>query len=89
MMTEKHLTIESQLEKFPSVLPKFIIGLVSFVVFYILTTITISFKGINEKGILIAIAAFKGLFNPSMSVITDLGKYGLLQMLFETLAIAF
>ena len=88
-MTNKQLTVESQLEKFPSVLPKFIIGLLSFVVFYILSTITISFKGINERGLMIAVNAFKGLFNPSMKIITDLGKYGLLQMLFETLAIAF
>ena len=86
-MTNKQLTVESQLEKFPSVLPKFII--VFFTCSYILSTITISFKGINERGLMIIVNAFKGLFNPSMKIITDLGKYGLLQMLFETLAIAF
>lgn len=88
-MTVKTLSIDTQLKKYPPIWPKFALGFIFLVVIIILGSITISFKGINEKGLLIAVAALKGLFTPSMSLITDLGQYGLLQMLFETLAIAF
>jgi len=87
-MTKK-LSIDEQLKKYPKVWPKFAIILVSVVVFYILCTITLSFKGINPKGLLIAKAAIVGLVKPNITYMTDLSENGLLYMLFETLAIAF
>ncbi len=88
-MTNKNLTIDEQLKKYPHVWPKLVITVVAIVALYLLMTITITFKGVNPKGVSIAINAFKGLFTPSISLITNLTEYGLLYMLFETLAIAF
>jgi phosphonate transport system permease protein len=88
-MTNKNLTIDEQLKKYPHVWPKFVITIVAIVALYLLMTVTITFKGVNPKGVSIAINAFKGLFTPSISLITNLTEYGLLYMLFETLAIAF
>lgn len=87
-MSEK-VTIEKQLKKFPPAWPKFLIIFVCCVVFYILGRITLSFKGVNEKGLLIAVNALKGLVIPNVKFMTNLTKSGLLYMLFETLAIAF
>ena len=88
-MSNNRLSIDQQLEKFPRSWPKFVAIFLSIVIIYILISITITFKGINPKGLMIAIRAFKGLFTPSLSLITNLTQYGLLYMLFETLAIAF
>lgn len=88
-MTNKTLSIDEQLKKYPHIWPKFAITIAAILVTYFLVTITITFKGVNPKGVSIAINAFKGLFTPSMSLITNLTEYGLLYMLFETLAIAF
>ena len=87
-MSDK-ITVNSQLKKYPKAWPKFIIVFVCCVIFYILANITLSFKGVNEKGVLIAINALKGLVTPNVSYMIDLTKNGLLYMLFETLAIAF
>ena len=87
-MSEK-VTIEKQLKKFPPAWPKFLIIFVCCVVFYILGRITLSFKGVNEKGLLIAVNALKGLVTPNVKFMINLTKSGLLYMLFETLAIAF
>ena len=88
-MSNNRLSIDQQLEKFPKSWPKFVAIFLSIVIIYILISITITFKGINPKGLMIALSAFKGLFTPSLSLITNLTQYGLLYMLFETLAIAF
>ncbi len=88
-MSNKQLSIDEQLKKYPHIWPKFVITVVAILVIYYLMTITVTFKGINPKGVSIAISAFKGLFSPSMKLITNLTEYGLLYMLFETLAIAF
>ena len=87
-MTNK-LSIDEQLKKYPHVWPKFAIIIVCVIVFYILCTITLNFKGINEKGLLIAVSALKGLVHPNVTYMTNLTESGLLYMLFETLAIAF
>lgn len=87
-MSEK-ITVQSQLKKYPPAWPKFLIIFVSCVIFYILASITLSFKGVNERGLLIAINALKGLVTPNIKYMTNLTKNGLLYMLFETLAIAF
>ena len=88
-MTTAPVSIDSQLKKFPKVWPKFVIIIVCCIVFYFLCVFTLNFKGINEKGLAIAGAAFKGLVTPNIKFMTNLTKDGLLYMLFETLAIAF
>lgn len=85
----KTLTIDEQLKKYPAVWPKFVIIIVCCISFYLLASITLSFNGINDRGILIAINALQGLVTPNVSYMTNLTKSGLLYMLFETLAIAF
>ena len=88
-MTTKKITVNEQLKKYPPAWPKFLVIFVCCVLFYILASITLSFKGINQKGLLIAINALKGLVTPNIKYMTNLTKSGLLYMLFETLAIAF
>lgn len=50
---------------------------------------TIDYNGISDSGVTVAINILKGLVNPSMELITNLGKNGLLYLLIETAAIAF
>ena len=88
-MTNKKLSIDDQLKKFPVVWPKFVIIFVACVIFYILASITLSFKGVNHKGLLVAVNALKGLVTPNVKFMVNLTKNGLLYMLFETFAIAF
>lgn len=50
---------------------------------------TIQFKGISSTGMTIAVNIFKGLFQPSWELISNLSSSGLLYLLLETAAIAF
>ena len=88
-MTEKNYTVDGQLRKFPSPLPKFLIELAAIIVIYFLANYTLDFSSINDKGLKIAVAALKGLLHPSIDLITRMDSSGLLYMLMETLAIAF
>lgn len=88
-MTTKEYTVESQLKKFPSLVPRYLIEIAGVTIIYLLSNYTLDFSSINEKGLKIAAAALKGLIHPSIDLITRLDSSGLLYMLMETLAIAF
>ena len=83
------LTVEEQLKKEPIVWYRVVIAIISLIVIFYVGTLTIEFKGVNQKGLEIAINIMKGIFHPSITLITDLSKNGLLYMLLETIAIAF
>lgn len=88
-MSENKMTVDTQLKKYPSLLPRYIIELIGIAFVWYLTNRTVAASGINERGLLIAKAAIEGLFHPSMALILDTSSVGLAHMLLETLAIAF
>lgn len=51
--------------------------------------LTIEFNGVSSSGLTIASNIMKGIFSPSITLITNLTKSGLLYLLVETAAIAF
>lgn len=88
-MSENKVTVQSQLKKFPSLLPRYVMELLGIAFVWYLTNRTVVSSGINERGFLIAKAAVKGLLHPSIELILDTSSVGLAHMLIETLAIAF
>ena len=81
--------IEKRLGDYPKAWLKYTVGILLIVFIYILCRTTLSFNGFTERGWSIVKGAFKGLFTPSLDVITDTSSSGLLYMLVETFAIGF
>lgn len=88
-MTAKKLTVAQQLKNQPVYWPKVVISILAMLLVIYLGTQTIELKNVNQKGLEIAINIMKGIFQPSLALITDMSKSGLAYMLLETIAIAF
>jgi len=88
-MSEKKITVQSQLKKYPSVLPVFIILFVVLFLLYLLTNYIMDFSGVNNLGIALAKSALYGIFHPNWSEVFSLSRYGVPYLLLETFAIAF
>ena len=89
IMTAKKLTVAQQLKNQPVYWPKVVISILALLLVIYLGTQTIELKNVNQKGLEIAINIMKGIFQPSLALITDMSKSGLAYMLLETIAIAF
>lgn len=88
-MSENKVTVQSQFEKYPSVIPTFVITAVSIAVLYLLSDYILDLKAANEIGIAFAKQAFKGIFTPNWSEVFDMSKTGVPYLLLETFCIAF
>ncbi|MEA5026839.1 MAG: phosphonate ABC transporter, permease protein PhnE [Erysipelotrichaceae bacterium] len=88
-MSTAKLTVQEQLKREPVVWFRTVIGLIALIVIFYVGLQTMEIKDINQKGLEIAINIMKGIFQPSLKMILDLSKNGLLYMLLETVAIAF
>ncbi len=88
-MSEKKLTVNEVYEKYPKSWPYFLAGFVAIVVLYLLTVYITDFRGINDVGVSLAKAAFKGILTPDWSDIFTLDRFGVPYLLLETFAIAF
>ncbi len=89
IMSTKKLTVAQQYKNQPVYWPKVVISVLALIFVVYLGFITIEFKTVNQKGLEIAINIMKGIFQPSMALITNMTKSGLAYMLLETIAIAF
>ncbi len=88
-MTNKTLTVDDQLKKYPSVWPRYLIEIAGCIAVVLLTKQVANYNGVNEKGMALAKALLTGLFHPSIDLILDTSSVGLGYMLLETFAIAF
>ncbi|MEA5018398.1 MAG: phosphonate ABC transporter, permease protein PhnE [Erysipelotrichaceae bacterium] len=88
-MSTKKITVAQQLKNEPTVWFKVIISLIILAVIIYGGIQSMEIRSVNQKGLQIAINIMKGIFQPSMRLITDLSKNGLAYMLLETIAIAF
>lgn len=89
IMSTKKLTVAQQYKNQPVYWPKVVISVLALIFVVYLGFITIEFKTVNQKGLEITINIMKGIFQPSMALITNMTKSGLAYMLLETIAIAF
>lgn len=88
-MTNKTISVDDQLKKYPPLWPRYLIEIVGCVAVVILTKQVANYNGINEKGMALAKSLLSGLLHPSMDLIFDTSSVGLGYMLLETFAIAF
>ena len=88
-MAAEKLTVEKQLQKYPSVWPRYLLEIAGCIAVVVLTKQIANYNGVNERGMALAKSLLVGLLHPSIKLITDTSSVGLGNMLLETFAIAF
>lgn len=83
------LTVQKQYEMRPKTWIRVLASFIVLAIIIIPSLTTINFNGVSDSGISIASNILKGIFSPSMELVSDLSKNGLFFLLLETAAIAF
>ena len=85
----KKITVQEQYKKYPSSLPFFLGLIIDVIALIFLTNYIVDTEGINDIGVSLAKAAFKGIFTPNWNNIFTTSRFGVPYLLLETFAIAF
>lgn len=85
----QQLTVSKQYDLRPKTWIRVLASIIVIAIILLPSLSTIKFSGLSTSGLTVAKNILMGLFTPSMSLITNLTKTGLLYLLLETAVIAF